>query len=273
MDDDIPMSGWSIDPDVRSSLRLDRIRQAAEREDWSEVALEAEELLDEEPDHAEALFLLGEALLELGQPEVAVKAYEHRVRVAGDEPDVLLGLGLACYELCDLPRAIECLREVVRQVPDHAEAHFSLGLAQEASGNDSEAASAFQAAQLLAPDTYPAPMQLTDGDWRAAVGEAVAALPPTLAPVLDGLRIQLVDRPTIEELRAHHPPLPPSVAALLDGDPGDDDSDTVRPPEGLRVFTRVLARQPTFDDLVTALAHALLIETADWLGVDPEPAP
>ncbi len=268
MDDDIPVNGWSIDPDVRASLRLDRIRLAAQTESWDEVALEAEELLDEAPEHPEALFLLGEAMLELGQPEVAAKAFEQRARHGDDDPEVLLGLGLACYELCDLGRAVESLREVVRQVPDHAEGHFSLGLALEAAGNDSDAAAAFQAAQLLAPEIYPAPMQLEPVEWSAALRESVAQLPPTLQGVLQGVRVDLHDQPSLEELRSHTPPLPPSVAALLDGDPGEGEVPLA--PDGLRVFTRVLSRQPTFDDLVVALTHALLIETADWLGVEPE---
>lgn len=267
MDDDVPLGTWAIDPEVRASLRIDKVRRAADQGDWAEVALEAEELLDEQPDHPEALFLLGEALLELGQPEVAVEAYTQRARVGDEQPEVLLGLGIATYEVCEVERSIECLREVVRQVPDHAEAHFTLGLALEALGRDAAAAAAFQAAALLQPDAYPSPMQLQAAEWRTALKEAVASLDPEQQAVLDGVGVELLDRPDLDELRGHTPPLPPSIAAMLDGDPGDD-PELVEHPTGLRVFTRVLARQPTYDDLVHALTQALHIETADWLGLD-----
>lgn len=270
MDDEIPLGGWRIDPAVRASMRLDGVRKAIDQGAWSDAVIEAEELLDEEPDHAEALFLLAEALLELGEPELAAAAYAQRARVGDEDPAVLLGLGLTSYELCDLQRAIECFREVVRQVPDHAEAHFSLGLALDASGDEGQAASAFRAAELLEPEIYPGPMELTPAMWRRALVEAIASLPPEQQALLHQLPVQLADRPDLAELRSNTPPLPPSVACLLDGDPGD--ADVPEPPASLRVFTRVLARQPTFDDLVVALAHALDIETGDWLGLEP-PSP
>jgi len=274
VDDEIPLGGWRIDPEVRSNLRLEGVRAAAGEGRWGDVVLEAEELLDEEPDHPDALFLLAEAMLELGEPELAAAAYAQRARLGDEDPAVLLGLGLASYELCNLPRAIECFREVVRQRGDHAEAHFSLALALEAAGRDAEAAASFQAAQLLEPEHYPPPMELAPAAWRTALTEAVASLAPPQQALLNQVPVQLVDQPDLEELRANHPPLPPSVACLLDGDPGD--GDVAERPAGLRVFTRVLARQPTFDDLVFALAHALNIETADWLGLElvaPEDAP
>jgi len=266
VDDEIPLGSWQIDPSVRTSLRLDGVRKALTEGRWSDAVIEAEELLDETPDHADALFYLGEALLELGEPELAQAAYAQRARQGDEVPAVLLGLGLASYELCDLQRAIECFREVLRQLPDHAEAHFSLALALDAAGQEAEAAASFKAAELIEPEHYPPPMELAPAAWRQALGEAIATLSPVQQAVLHQVPVQLLDRPSVEELRANTPPLPPSVACLLDGDPGDDDA-ALRP-EGLRLFTRVLARQPTFDDLVVALSHALDIETADWLGLE-----
>ena len=61
MDDEV-QGGWRIDDATRQALRLDRVRKALDKSDWPGAVLEVEELLDETPDHPEALFLLAEAL-------------------------------------------------------------------------------------------------------------------------------------------------------------------------------------------------------------------
>jgi len=58
MDDEVP-SAWSIDGDTRTALRIDQIRKALDMGDYNQAVIEVEELLDEEPEHLEGLFLLG----------------------------------------------------------------------------------------------------------------------------------------------------------------------------------------------------------------------
>jgi tetratricopeptide (TPR) repeat protein len=270
MDDEVSVGPWHVDRQVLQGMRLERLRELSRAGTWREVVLEAEELLDDEPDHVEVVFLLAESLLAIGEPELARLAYEHRLRIGPPDHDALLGQGLASYEMCDLPMALECLREVVRVRPDHAEAQFSLGLALEATGEAMHAlasANAFSAARILAPEQYPAPLSLTPTEWKSALDDALGHLPEVLAAVFQELPVEFAERPAISELKAHHPPLPPSIAALLDGEPGDDDASR---PERVRVFTRTLSRQPNHEELIEALAHALAIEAADWLGYDLE---
>jgi len=271
MDDDVPVGGWSIAPDLREHMRLDGIRSALADGRLDESILEAEEFLDSQPNHPEVLFMLGEALLGMGDAELALPTFRACVRLGEMEPsvDLLYRLGLASFETCDLADAVVHLREVVRRAPDHADAHFTLGMLYELRGHDADAARAtvsFEAARVLDPELYPAPMELEPSVLITALKEAVGQLPSALAQVLSDVPITLVERPDLHELRTSSPPLPPTVVALLDGDPGQD-PDRVDPPTGLRVFTATLSRYPTFDDAVRALVDALSVEIADWLGL------
>jgi tetratricopeptide (TPR) repeat protein len=271
MDDDVPVGSWSIAPDLREQMRLEGIRGALEGGRVDQAILEAEEMLDGAPDHPEVLYLLGESLLEAGDAELALHAFQSCARHLDGEPSVelLYRLGLASFEVCDLADALVHLREVVRREPDHADAHFTLGMVYEwrdAEGDAARALQAFEAARVLDPEVYPPPMELEPGTLVTALKEAISQLPAELATLLDGVPVTLVERPDLAELRKESPPLPPTVVALLDGDPGED-PDHAEPPSGLRVFIATLRRYPTFDDVVGAIRDGVAVEAADWLGL------
>ena len=59
-------SPWGLDASAISELRLARALKALDAGDPTTATIEAEELLDEEPDNLEAVVLVGEASLDLG---------------------------------------------------------------------------------------------------------------------------------------------------------------------------------------------------------------
>ncbi|HHO50553.1 MAG TPA: tetratricopeptide repeat protein [Deltaproteobacteria bacterium] len=271
MDDELPGGVWRIAPDIREGLRLERIRGALEEGAWEVAVLEAEELLDEEPRHPEALFLLGEALLELADFELARLCYEQRVRLDGGDLPSLLGLAIAAFQGCDLLIATETAREVVRRQPDNAEAHYYLGLALERlPGRTGEALTELTAAARLEPDRFPLPMQLADGDWQQLVGAAVVRLHPRLQVFFAQIQFHLEDLPTVDELQDHDPPLPPTIGAMYVGRPPDASDPWQQRPQAIRLFARNLGRAPTTEELVAQLSHALQEEALDWLGLSLE---
>jgi Flp pilus assembly protein TadD len=81
---------------------------------WKQVVLEAEERLDEQPDDADALRRLAEALVELGDVELAHEVHLDLVRLRPEDPDALLGLALTAEQLGDVPLAMEAAREAMR---------------------------------------------------------------------------------------------------------------------------------------------------------------
>lgn len=268
MDDELPGGAWRLDPDLSQDLRLRRVRKALDEGEFDAAVHEAEELLDEAPNHPEALFLLGEALLELADYELALTAFQQRVGLDGGDPASLLGLGIAAFQTCDLPLATETLREVIRVEPDQAEAHYYLGLALERTpGHSREALNELMAAFQLSPARFPLPRDLTHADWQELVAGAVARLPESLHAFYSNLPFAIDDLPDIDELRAHDPPLPPTIAALHVGEPPEDGDPWTDRPESIRLFARNLARAPTPEDLIDQLRQALLDEALHWLGI------
>jgi len=271
MDDELPGGVWRLDPAMGHRLRLQRVRKALEAGDPEAAAQEAEELLDEAPEHPDALFLLGEALLDLGDFELALTTFQQRVALDGGDIDSLLGLGIAAFQNCELQLAVETLREVIRLEGDLAEAHYYLGLALERRpGHSRESLNELMAAYQLSPKRFPLPRDLSHADWQDLVAGAVARLPEKLHPFYSNLPFTIEDLPELDELRRHDPPLPPTIAALHTGEPPEDRDPWDHRPQNIRLFARNLARAPTPEDLIEQLRQALLDEAQHWLGIGPE---
>ena len=167
MDDDI-LQGWTLDPDTRIRMRLDQVRKLLDTMAWHEAVLEAEELLDEEPQHVPALELLAKAQLGMMDAEGAVLTWE-QVHALDPTPsaDRLASLAMARFDTTDLVGAVEAARESIRLDSGRAEAHFVLGLALERlPGRSVEAAQALVAASRLDPLAYPFPIRLDAKGWE-----------------------------------------------------------------------------------------------------------
>lgn len=279
MDDEV-VGGWSIDPQVREGLRLEHIRKALERNDFEAAAVEAEELLDEQPDHAEALFLLGECLLEVGDSRGATLAYGRYIEVSGEPPvdpglraSALSGLAVARFEIADLTGSIEAARGALALQTDLPETHYYLGLALERSGRATDGAGALLAAHRLDPEAYPLPPAVAAFAWEGLVREALGKLPVSLQRFWAGVDIQVVDLPDLAELQAADPPISPLVPALFEGEPPGDADPWLNRPERLRVFARNIARFSQRSMMVEELTGALLDEALAWLDLDESDLP
>jgi tetratricopeptide (TPR) repeat protein len=273
--DDGPIGGaWTLDPETRTVMRLERVRAALGAGAWTEVVLEAEELLDEQPDHAEALQLLGDALLHGGDHELARQVFEHRVSLDGGSVKALIGLAVSAFHLTDLPTTLETAREAVRQDPGNARAHYFLGLALERSeGRAAEALTELSVAAQLDPGEYPLPLAVKKSEWIRLYERSVARLPPPLREVWEGVEVRLEEWPDFEELRHLTPPVSPLVGAMYVGEPPEETATNGgrrAQPEAIRLFTRNLARAGEANALVVELADLLQDEALDWLGIDLE---
>ena len=76
-------SPWGLDASAVSELRLSRAIHAMDTGDPVTAALEAEELLDEDPDNLEAIVLVGEASLDLIYFATARIAFQHALSING----------------------------------------------------------------------------------------------------------------------------------------------------------------------------------------------
>jgi tetratricopeptide (TPR) repeat protein len=269
MEDEVT-NPWMVDPGMAQALRKRHIQRLLAVEDWPAAVLEAEELLDVNPDDIEALELLAQAQLAMTDAEGAVLAWEQVLSLdATPRADRLAQLALAKLDTCDVVGAVTDAREALRLDPSRADAHFALGLALEyTEGTSTESAQALLAAQNLDPITYPFPMRLNAAGWEQALTTAMLRIPHEIRKLWEGVPVSLSDRPTLEDLAHQAPPMSPRVHGMFLGDPPEHGNPWEHPPDALLLFSDNLARVTHLDALIERIAALLEQEAMVWVGED-----
>jgi len=263
----------ALDPSAVAALRLDRSREAYRNHDLITALLEAEELLEEDPDNVEALEVLGDTELELGHGREAGLVFEQLLDLRPDEPVYLTGQAIARFLHTDFIGAIDSARRALELVPDLTEAHAYIGLCYERTGMGGLAEEHLQRAAELDPEGWAPPPSIADVPWQALLEAAMARVPEDLRGFYDSVPIVWQHLPDPRVLRAVDPPISPLVLALYEGTPTGPGLDSGLRPRSMRVFqgnARRFARD--LERLAEDLGHALAAEAADWLGV-PLPSP
>lgn len=150
-------------------LTLGYTHLARESYAWARAAFA--EVLQDEPDHEEALVGLGDALLKLGERSRAFAAFD-RVRDLGydEDPELMLAVARALYREGLHERAIE----YYRRAGDRTEATAELGYCYYRLGRRRAAARQLARALQLAPDLHEARLfhgnlLYEEGDYEAAL--------------------------------------------------------------------------------------------------------
>ncbi len=268
---DRPIFGWQLDPAARAELRLARVDQAMARLDWVTATVELEELLDDDPDHADALWRLAEVLIEQRDFLTAREACRAWLELHGARLGVTLLLAHCAYECCAFAEAAEAAEAAVRMCEDHGEAHFMLSLALERLDRPAEANHHNALAHRCSPMSFPLPHPLTSEDWRLLIADAFAMLPRELQEFWSSVPVHLERFPDPAELRVPVPPVSPQIPALYLGKPPDSLQQGARP-DAVRIYTGNLERADSVDAIVVQLSHALEQEAMDWLP-DPHGPP
>lgn len=109
------------------------------------------QVLAAEPQHAEALHLLGVLAHQVGQNEIAVALIEQAIALDGTNRRYHNNLGTAYRMLKRLDAAAASYRRALALSPDFAEAHGNLGIVLEEQGDLAAAEACFRRALALAP--------------------------------------------------------------------------------------------------------------------------
>lgn len=109
------------------------------------------QILSVEPNHAEALHLLGVIASQVGQNEIAIEYIGRAVRLKEHEPAFHNNLGEAYRALRNVSEASACYRRALGLKPDYAEAHNNLGSLFWDHGKVTEAVACFRRALELKP--------------------------------------------------------------------------------------------------------------------------
>ena len=110
------------------------------------------QILQVEPNHADAIHLLGVVASQTGRPDEAAACCRRALQLKPDYVEAHNNLGNALKDQGKLDEAAACFRRAVELKPDFAMAHSNLGNALRALGRPAEAVVAYRRAVELQPD-------------------------------------------------------------------------------------------------------------------------
>jgi len=128
--------------------------------DLQQAEQEYRRILRLDPQHADALHLLGVIGQQRGEPALAVEYIGKAIAVNGSNPTYHTNLAAAHHALARYRDAENCCRRAVRLQPRFAEAHFNLALALESQGNAEGAIAAYRKTIELKPTIAEAHLNL-----------------------------------------------------------------------------------------------------------------
>ena len=156
---------------------LDARLEAAIAHHQSGRLQEAEKLYKEiiraDPEHADAIHLLGVIAHQAGHQQIAVDLISEAIDLEAGNPLYYSNLGEAHLALWEIPEAIECYRSALELSPEFAQAHGNLGRALMLEGKTDEAETALERAIAIDPGLPAAHFVL--GDLYANRGDLPGA--------------------------------------------------------------------------------------------------
>jgi predicted O-linked N-acetylglucosamine transferase (SPINDLY family) len=164
------------------------------------------QILAIEPNHADALHLLGVVAGQLGKHELAIEHIGRAIGLKGDDAAFHSNLGIAFKDQGKLDEAIACYRRALELQPGYAEAHHNLGNALRVQGKLDEAIAAYRRVLELKPDLAEAHNSLGAAfQDQGKLDEAIACcrraleLKPGYAGAHNNLGLALKDQGKLDE--------------------------------------------------------------------------
>jgi protein O-GlcNAc transferase len=134
------------------------------------------QILGAQPNHADALHLLGVIALQAGRHEIAVEWIHKAILLNPNHPAAHSNLGEACRRMGRLDEAIAAFRRALELKPDSPETHNNLGVALKAQGHLDNAISSYRQALKLKPGHPDAHNNLGNAlSGKGQIDEAIAA--------------------------------------------------------------------------------------------------
>ncbi|MDF1720165.1 MAG: tetratricopeptide repeat-containing glycosyltransferase family protein [Minwuia sp.] len=88
-----------------------------------------------DPANADTLLVLGNNLRHAGQIQAAVHVMEKALKVSGEDPEIIYGVGLLAQDLGMLPAAENMFALIMQRTPDDSRGPIAMASAKRASGN------------------------------------------------------------------------------------------------------------------------------------------
>ncbi len=259
---------WTVAPEVLRALRIKEAQNALGSGDLDQALVEAEELLEAEPDDVDALRVVGQAAMAMGDATLAAEAWSRLTLLRAEDADNHAGLAMARFGMADLEAALEAARVATALRPDLAPGWYYQALANERLGRPEAARQAFERAAQLDPLAFGRAEALPEPLWADALAQAPGLLPPALRRFYGEVQARWEDFPTLDELLSVDPPLSPFTDALYDGTPPVEGDPWSARPDSIRLFRGNLGYPcATVPELAERIARAMTHEALDWLGL------
>jgi protein O-GlcNAc transferase len=167
------------------------------------------QILEAEPEHVDAMHLLGLIAHQLGMHEAGAAQLERAIALKGDVADLHFSLGGIYHALQRIPQAIACYRRALELKPEHADACNNLGNALKGQGRLDDAVTCYRRALELRPSFVEALNNLGVTLRDQGKSEAAEAccrraleLKPDFAEAHNNLGIALKDQGQVAEAAA-----------------------------------------------------------------------
>lgn len=270
----------ALDPDHLDALlgaaRLYGIHLPSTRERDELASVYAEHGLveaDKQGDKAmqvELALVAAMAFNDLGQARDALERAERVLSLDKGNKDGAYERAIALFELCRFQEAKAAFLAMVEDKERAAHAHQHLGLLLEREGKWKQSERHFQRARELAPEDFPAPVQMPVEAFKEAVAKAVAELPEDMRKDLAGVPVSAEELPRDEDLLSGEPPLSPAILGLFRGPPlGEKCAPEESPCRSVALYRRNLARAVrTAEELREQIRVTLLHEVGHLRGED-----
>jgi len=215
---------------VQQMLSLAVQEQRAGR--LSEAAALYRQILSQQPDHPDALHLLGYATFQSGRPQEALELIRRAIESGGQREDYLCNLAVVLESLGRHAEAADAYRQAVRLVPQFPEALFGLANCMTAMGDTDGAIAAYRETLAL------------KGDWPEAHNNFGIALMSRgdLQDAADAFDRAAALRPNFPEALLNL-----GIARRKQG----------RLDDAVAAYRQALAQRPDYAEALLALAQAL----------------
>ena len=234
------------------------------------------QILQAQPDHPDALHLLGMIAYQVGKHEVAVAYVKQAIALNPAVAEFHNNLGTVYLELNQVEAASCHFNTALQLHPDYAEAQYNLANLLRKVEKFEEAAAHYRKALDLKPDYTAAYNNLgltlhSQGKLAEAVAhyQKALALMPTYAEAHSNLGITLADQGHLEEAVAHYQKALAMKPAFAEahGNLGNALKDQGRLEEAVVQFRRALALRPDLAEAESQLMHQLQ-HLCEWSGLE-----
>ena len=196
--------------------QVNRIWDLLDQGETERARAQLDGLQRKRPGHPDLRIVDAAVALDEGEPEQALKVLQGAERSA--DPALFFHLrAVAEFELSRFEAARDDAQRTLAIRPELAETHHLLARTFDHLGNGKSSSEHAAEAAELDPDSYPAPLEVSDPEFDAIVEKSVRELPAPVRKHLREIPVLVQALPTREMLSSESPGLSPDLLGLFVG--------------------------------------------------------